>query len=401
LRWLETGEFPDRMLPHTHPATALIQEIVFGCLRYYGTLTWRIGKLVPRTPDPAAQSFLLVGLYQLFHMDNIPPHAAVHETIEAAKKTLEPARCRFLNAVMRTALRQREQLSKDLQHAPAEARWSHPAFVIQRWEQAMGPERTEALCCWNNNRPSVTLRVFQRPHASRDQLLAMCPPHPANPENFRLAPAGTSVETLPGFAEGTFYVQDPATDLAVALLDPKPGMRVLDACAAPGGKTFACADRMQDKGQIIALDRHLDRLERMRENIARLQFSIIKLQRGDATNPQQLPKSTFDRILLDVPCSNSGVLQRRPDARWRITPERIETMTDVQTRILDATAPLLAPDGVLVYSTCSLEPEENQSCIENWIRKNPTFEMVQTQSSFPPESGMDGAFAAKIIRRKA
>jgi 16S rRNA (cytosine967-C5)-methyltransferase len=194
-------------------------------------------------------------------------------------------------------------------------------------------------------------------------------------------------------------VQDPATDLAIDLLDPQPGMRLLDACAAPGGKTFACADRMQNKGQIIALDRHLDRLARMQENMQRLQFSIIKHMRADATNPRQLPQNTFDRILLDVPCSNSGVLQRRPDARWRITPERIAAMTDVQTRMLDATAPLLAPDGALVYSTCSLEPEENQLCIENWIHENPAFQIMDTRTSIPPASQMDGAFAARIERK--
>jgi len=398
-RWLETGDFPDRMLPHEHPASALIQEIVFGCLRWYGTLHWRIQQLVPREPDVVSLGFLLTGLYQLFHMDNIPAHAAVHETIEAAKQMLEPARCRFLNAVLRNALRQKDRLEADLRSAPAAARWSHPAIVIQRWLQTFGPGKTAALCDWNNQRPTVSLRVFTGKTEAIGQSVETLPPHPSSPEHFRLVPAGVPVPSLPGFKEGAFYVQDPATELAIDLLDPRPGMRLLDACAAPGGKTFACAARMQGQGAIIALDRHLDRLERMAENIKRMQFPIIQAQRADATRPAELPKGPFDRILLDVPCSNSGVLQRRPDARWRITPERIAAMVDVQTRILEATAPLLAPTGVMVYSTCSLEPEENLLCVERWIRNHPAFRIVATRNSFPPDTGMDGAFAARIERR--
>ena len=400
--WLETEAFPDRMLPHDHPAHALIQEMVFGCLRWYGALKWRILQLVPRYPDPTSLGFLLTGMYQLFYMDNIPLHAAVHETVEAAKVTLDPARCRFLNAVLRNAIRQRDTLETNLRKAPLAARWSHPAHLIQRWQQALGESQTEALCRWNNERPSVCLRAYRHHTKSAQQLLNTLAPHPAAPDAFRIVPGGTNLEELPGFQDGTFYVQDPATELAVNLLDPQPGMRVLDACAAPGGKTFACADKMQDQGTIIALDRHADRLERMAANVKRMRFSMIELHRADATRPAELPKGQpFDRILLDVPCSNTGVLQRRPDARWRITPERIQAMTDVQTRILDATAPLLANNGILVYSTCSLEPEENITCINNWIEKHPEYAIKATRTSIPPASGMDGAFAARIERKDA
>ena len=397
-RWLETGEFPDRMLPHAHPANALIQEIVFGSLRWYGALQWRIKQLVPRDPDLLTMGFLLTGFYQLCHMDNIPPHAAVNETIEAAKHTLDPARCRFLNAVLRNALRQKDSLETKMLTAPRAAQWSHPAILIQRWQQTFGPEKTQALCNWNNQRPTVSLRVFAEADAPSRAHMDALPPHPTNPEHFRLVPPGVPVQSLPGFKEGAFYVQDPATELAVELLDPRPGMQLLDACAAPGGKTFACAARMQNKGNIIAIDRHLDRLERMAENIKRMPFSIIHMQRADATRSVELPQGPFDRILLDVPCSNSGVLQRRPDARWRITEERIATLADLQHRFLDATAPLLARQGVLVYSTCSLEPEENEKCVQAWIAHNPGYTLCDMRLSLPPESGMDGAFAARIER---
>ena len=398
-RWLETGDFPDRMLPRQHTAAALIQEIVFGSLRWFGALQWRILQLVPREPDPAAMGFLLTGMYQLFYLDNIPAHAAVHETVEAAKASLDPARCRFLNAVLRNALRQQNKLEANLCKAPLAVRWSHPASLIQRWQTSLGPEQTEALCRWNNERPTISLRMYQNLAQPVPEKLKLFPVHPNAPDQYRIVPTGTSVEQIPGFKEGAFYIQDPATELAVDLLDPQPGMQLLDACAAPGGKSFACADRMHNQGQIIALDRHADRLERMQANVARTQFSIIDLRRADATRSDELPRQAFDRILLDVPCSNTGVLQRRPDARWRITPERIQAMTDVQHRILTATAPLLAENGVLVYSTCSLEPEENVACVHAWIQQNPAFYVSSTRTSIPPASGMDGAFAARIERK--
>lgn len=398
-QWLETEQFPDRMLPHDHPAAALIQEMVYGCIRWLGTLQWRIQSFTTREPDPASMGFLLIGFYQLFYMDKIPPHAILNETIEAAKSALDPARCRFLNAVLRNALRKKDQQEKQLLAAPEAVRWSHPPIVVKRWKNTFGQESTQALCQWNNQRPSVSLRICQN-HTEASNLKQQLKPHPANPEHFFIAPAGTSVESLPGFSSGSFYVQDPATEIAVQLLAPEPGMRVLDACAAPGGKTFACADLMQNQGAILALDRHLDRLERMTDNIKRMQSTIIKLQRADATRREQLPQGPFDRILLDVPCSNSGVLQRRPDARWRITEERIRELAELQTRFLDATAPLLGPEGALVYSTCSLEPEENEQCVQNWISKNPDFEISEMRTSFPPDSGMDGAFAARIERKQ-
>ena len=399
--WLETEAFPDRMLPHDHTAHALIQEMVFGCLRWYGALKWRILQLVPRDPDPTSLGFLLTGMYQLFYMDNIPPHAAVHETVEAAKITLDPPRCRFLNAVLRNAIRQRDTLETKLRKAPLAARWSHPAHIIQRWQVALGESRTEALCRWNNQRPSVCLRIYRNLTGSGYPQLDSLPPHPAAPEHYRIVPPGTPLETVPGFQEGAFYIQDPATELAIDLLDPQPGMLVLDACAAPGGKTFLCAEKMRNDGKIIALDRHHDRLERMAENIKRMKVSIIDLQRADATTLSDKPSQNFDRILLDVPCSNTGVLQRRPDARWRATQERIRTMANLQTRILDAAAPLLKKDGVLVYSTCSIEPEENMECVQNWMHQNPGFRLSAARASIPPESGMDGAFAARIERTVA
>ena len=192
--------------------------------------------------------------------------------------------------------------------------------------------------------------------------------------------------------------------LAVDLLKLNPGgLKLLDACAAPGGKTFACAEQMKNNGTIIALDLHEDRLQVLRRNAQRLNKSCVKIHRADASRKSTLAKieelGPFDRILLDVPCSNTGVLRRRPDARWRFSAKRLRRLVGVQARILNACSRLLAPGGILVYSTCSLEPEENENQIDRWLSLNPRFRLLEQTASIPPDSGMDGAYCAAITTK--
>jgi 16S rRNA (cytosine967-C5)-methyltransferase len=400
-RWLLTGDFPDRLIPPDTPQRNLIQEMVFGTVRWCRLLEWILSGMVKREPDPETKAYLLTGLYQLFRMDNIPPHAALNETVEAAKADLEQARIRFVNGVLRNALRQRDQITTRLDAQPVGIRLSHPDHLIKRWQQQYGDTTTTALCEWNNQRPEVTIRLRGNHPAIHAALREQLRAHP-HATDFLCVPTGHAVNDLPGFSEGAFYVQDPATQMAITLLDPKPGMRVLDACAAPGGKAFACADRMQNQGRIIAMDLHHDRMQRLQENADRMQCACLDVVQGDATRANTLDAVTrhapFDRILLDVPCSNTGVLNRRPDARWRFSKERLEALLSLQARILDATAPLLSQDGLIVYSTCSLEDEENLRQVHTWLAANPAFRLDAQRMSLPPESGMDGAFAATIRR---
>jgi 16S rRNA (cytosine967-C5)-methyltransferase len=282
-------------------------------------------------------------------------------------------------------------------------RFSHPDLLIQRWTLHYGIPATEALCEWNNRRPTVTIRLRTGDASPEvDALRQMLSPHPSAPDLFFLVPPGTAVTELPGYASGTFYVQDPATQISVSLLELEPGMKLLDACAAPGGKAFACADSLHNQGIILAADLHEDRLKRLRENALRMNIPCIQVIQADATQipaadavQQQAP---YDRVLLDVPCSNTGVLNRRPDARWRFSEERLASLTAVQRRMLDAAAPLVAVGGMLVYSTCSLEPEENMGQVQNWLAANPRFQLGRQRISMPPASGTDGAFAAQLIR---
>ncbi len=410
-RWLTTQDFPDRMLPTGSTDRAFIQEVVYGVSRWKRLLDWVLEGLVSREPDPQAKAYLLVGLYQILLLDGVPPHAAVNETVEAAKADLDPARIRFINGVLRNALRKVNPIRDSITKQTLGIRTSHPDVLTERWLREFGSEATEALCDWNNHRPSVALRVntlrvtTEAYTAQLTEAGIETTPHPAAPEHFLILPAGVMIRDLPGYAEGLFTIQDPATLLAVNLLDLRPGLSVLDACAAPGGKTFACAEQIKNEGLILAVDRHADRLAQLKENADRMALSCIRLAQADATNKAGMAdiarQGPFDRILLDVPCSNTGVLRRRPDARWRFSENRLRKLVGVQARMLNACSRLLTPDGALVYSTCSLQFEENHGQVERWVTQNPDFKIDAESASIPPASGMDGAYAARLVKASA
>jgi 16S rRNA (cytosine967-C5)-methyltransferase len=352
----------------------------------------------------------MVGLYQIFIMDNIPPHAAANETVEAAKADLDRPRIRFLNGVLRSSLRKSDEIQTMLFEQSLAVRTSHPDILVDRWTDELGADAAEELCNWNNERPSVILRINHHRTTTKSYTAQLSEIgietelHPADSKNrFLILPPGTAIPDLPGYRDGLFAIQDPATMISVDLLDLQPGMTVLDACAAPGGKTFACAEQMHNKGIIVALDRHDDRLAQLKENARRMSYSCVKVRKADATRKLGLENiesfGPFDRILLDVPCSNTGVLRRRPDARWRFNETRMRKLTGVQARMLNACSRLLAPGGALVYSTCSLEPEENEQQLDRWLSLNPGFSIDKQISSIPPENRIDGAFAARIIKK--
>ncbi len=204
-------------------------------------------------------------------------------------------------------------------------------------------------------------------------------------------------------SQGKCYVQDPSTAIACELLAPQPGESVLDACAAPGGKTALIAQLMNNEGRIVACDSSPKRIPRLQENLRRMRVAIARTFELDWTTSKGVPPwgaLRFDRILLDVPCSNTGVMRRRIDVRWRLKPETFAEMTVVQSQILRATLPLLKPGGALVYSTCSIDPEENERLVESVLRDLPEFQAGETRSSLPWRDGIDGAFATKVLRRQ-
>jgi len=403
--WLKTGAFPDRLIGDGVPDRALVMEIVLGVVRYRRLLRWIVDRYVVRAPDNLGLAGLLAGCYQILRMDRIPDHASVNETVAAVGRRAGTAG--LLNAVLRRVSREREQIQREIRRLPLAVRESHPDELVDRWVSAFGPEATEALCRWNNTPAEVNIRVTERADgadAFRNELLAAgieTAPHSADPEHFLVLPRGCRVSRLPGYDDGRFIVQDPATCAAVRLLDVREGHRVLDACAAPGGKTVLIAEQLGKAGHLVALDLHEDRIGRLRENLARAGYPDTEVMQGDAArlSEETMGSRPFDRILLDVPCTNTGVIRRRPDARWRFSSKRLEVLTRSQQRILAHAAGLLAPGGILVYSTCSLEREENEAVVRNWLEAGTGFALLREWRSVPPNSRMDGAYAAAVRRQ--
>ncbi len=413
-RWIVTGDFPNRMLEDVREHRAFLMELVYGIVRWKRALDWVVARYVRRAPDSSQQAFLMVGLYQILKMTEVAAYAAVHETVEAAKAALGGRQADFINAILRRTLREKDSLLAELARQPLGIRQSHPDELLVRWNKHFGPGPSEALCAWNNQRADVIIRVNRlktTPDAYRKTLAALgvadqiCPSQADGTQRhsdqacFTLA-HGVRVADLPGYAEGQFMVMDPAAMKAVELLDPQPGDHVLDACAAPGGKTALIAERLQLKGQLVAMDLRDDRLPRLRANLERLGCAgFVKVVQGDARRLRPESFGRFDRILLDVPCSNTGVIRRKPDVRWRFSKAGLTRLVQAQRELLERMAGLVKRGGCVVYSTCSLEPEENELLVSAWLKSHPEFRRQDTHQSFPPVSGQDGAYAVLLAAR--
>jgi 16S rRNA (cytosine967-C5)-methyltransferase len=380
-RWLETRDFPDRMLSD-HPDHAFILDMVYTTIRRYRSLTWVLEQVVKKMPKGETEAALLLGAAQVLYMPDVADYAAVNETVEAAKLTSKQA-AGLVNGVLRNILRNLEATRKALSEQSIGIRMSHPDALITRWQERFEEPELIALCEWNNTPPATYLAWA-----------------PGAEKPFTPLPHGTRIEAVPGYAEGRFIVQDPATDAAISLMNIQPNLRILDACAAPGGKSIQIAWRMQG-GSLVAMDMYEDRLQTVRTNLARTKLPNVIVAQGDLVqdNARILAEhGLFDRILLDVPCSNTGVLRRRPDARWRWTTKRMKKLCETQAKLLEAALALLAPGGRIVYSTCSLEPEENRKQIALLRKAHPEVECVGVEERIPTRSQTDGAFACALER---
>lgn len=391
----------------------LCQELAYGISRWQTTLDWLIArKTEGRTQKEDLRILLQLGLYQMFWLDRIPNHAAVHETVEIAKRLGLGPQAGFVNAVLRGYTREREETKKllaGLKAAEPDVGYSHPQWLYQRWQARWGAEKAARLMEWNNTPPPTYARINLL-KTDMTKLAAQW-----ESEKVKFTPrswdwTGESaifqldshppLSGLRSFQQGLFYVQDPGTLLAVRELDPQPGESVLDLCAAPGGKTAFIAQQMQNRGRIIAQDNQPARLEMIRENCARLGVSCVEASlapEGVLENPAK----RFDRILVDAPCSNTGVMRRRVDLRWRIRVEEIQRLSEEQLKLLRQAAPRLKPDGALVYSTCSLEPEENAEVIKRFLSEHAQFKLEHERELLPFVDGVDGAYVARLRRGEA
>jgi 16S rRNA (cytosine967-C5)-methyltransferase len=409
-----SGQFAEALLDHElglahlgHRDRGLTQELVYGAVRWQATLDWLIAKKADRRPpDGPVRALLRLGLYQLFWLSRIPDHAAVFETVELARELAGEGVAAFVNAVLRGFLREFEPTRvalEALKRSDPATGWSHPAWLIRAWTQRWGDAAVQRLLEWNNSPAPTYVRINTLQTRPEKVIEKWRMTENVDydfgrwdwiPENtvFKLK-QHPPLERLETFRRGAFYVQDPSTLLAVKLLDPQAGDRVLDACAAPGGKTTYIAQVLEDDGEVVAEDVSSSRLEQIRENCRRL--AVVSVETRLATSATQvLPE--FDRALVDAPCSNTGVLRRRLDARWRTRPEDLRQLAAQQLELLTRTASRIRPGGTLVYSTCSIEPEENSAVVEQFLAVRPEYRLVSQRTLLPHQDGVDGAFAARL-----
>jgi 16S rRNA (cytosine967-C5)-methyltransferase len=391
---------------------ALIQEIAYGVLRWFHQLdaiaTVFIDKPL-KEKDRDIHLLLLVGLYQLRHM-RVAPYAAVKETVEAAATLKKIWAKNFLNACLRSYLREEARAQAAVAASPS-ASFSHPAWLIEEIRRDW-PDSWETMLAANNERPPLVLRVNRR-RQTRDQYLARLAQAgiaaKAMPvtDTAMLLDAPVAVSELPGFAQGEVSVQDAAAQFAAVLLDAQPGERVLDACAAPGGKTGHLLEHTPGLAELVALDKEPARVALIVDNLARLGLNA-KIITGDAANPVNWwDGRRFDRILADVPCSATGVVRRHPDIKLRRRPEDLPKLVTAQARLLEGLWPLLKPGGKLLYVTCSILAMENENQLSAFLVRHPEAREVMLPMSagraraagrqiLPGEAGMDGFYYACI-----
>lgn len=350
---------------------ALAQEMCYGVLRWYPRLAALVERLLSKPlkeRDADVRSLLLLGLYQIIYM-RVPDHAAVTETVAAARDLGKPWAGGLVNAVLRNYLRDSAHLLEEVDQNEAAA-LAHPAWLLELIKHAW-PRDWQAIVTANNQRPPMALRVNAQ-HRERDAYLRMLVddgiaafPAPYTTHGVILEQP-TDVERLPGFNEGWVSVQDSAAQLAAELLDVQPGQRVLDACAAPGGKAAHILES-QPGIDLTALDSDAARLKRVDENLRRLQLQA-RLIEGDAAQPAAWWDGVmYDRILLDAPCSATGVIRRHPDIKILRRPDDIAALAELQGRMLQALWPLLKPGGMFLYATCSILPQENEQQITRFL----------------------------------
>ena len=409
---------------------ALATELVYGTLQRLNTIDYLLSPFVAKglkALEPWVRSLLRLSFYQLYYLDRIPSHAAVNEAVDIAGRWGHKGISGMVNAVLRSALR-----GKDAWRLPdglpvreeIALLHSHPEWLVGRWLEQFGEAATAAMCAANNEPPMSSVRV-NRLKANKDDILAQL-----IEAGYDAAPSvvasggivvrkGGNMALTAWYEQGLFTVQDESSMLVAEALDAQPGMKVLDCCAAPGGKTTHIAELMGDDGEVHALDIHEHKAALIRAQADRLELGSIATRAGDALRLDELYGTSplFDRILLDAPCSGFGVIRRKPDLKWFKSEEDIAAICGVQRGILRQAAPLLKPGGCLVYSTCTVEREENEAAVEQFMDEYPEFELDESLAGripalagsiirpgmirlLPHEYGTDGFFIASLRKRK-
>jgi 16S rRNA (cytosine967-C5)-methyltransferase len=411
---------------------ALATELTYGVLRWQGRLDYLLAAVADRPWDqvePALRRLLRLGAYQLLFLTRVPDYAAINETVAltptAGRQGNRHAKA-FVNAVLRSLLRRHRAIPfPDPLVDPVAAlatRWSHPAWLVARWLKRLGPDETEALLRANNETPRLSVavnRLKSQPEKAGERLARIA--GSATPG--RLAPGvfhltdGAEVLRDPTFAQGWFFPMDEAAALPVLLLDPKPGETILDACAGGGGKAALLLGLMGGRGRVLALDPSARAHRRLQEARARLGLDRLLPIRADARQASRLLTHPVDRVLVDAPCTGLGTLRRHPERKWQQQEAGLEALARLQRELLLGVAPLVKPGGVLVYSTCSLEPEETDLVVERFLSDAPDFAVADARGALSPlmadlidsagvlrtwphRHGIDGFYAARFRRSR-
>ncbi|HHT9123395.1 MAG TPA: 16S rRNA (cytosine(967)-C(5))-methyltransferase RsmB [Candidatus Wunengus sp. YC63] len=414
----------------------LLTELVNGVIRHrlsLDTLISSFSKIPFKKIEPWVLYALRLGLYQIVYLDRIPVSAAINTSVELVKKAIRrPDAIKFANAILRSAERslqnkclqeqevanhrnalyRRENTWCTFQHtilpdpnknpsAYMAANYSHPEWLIKRWLSRYGKDKTIEICKINNLPPKVFLRINHK-KISPQEFIELLNKNGINSYAVDNAVVvdNIAVSEIPGFSEGLFFVQDISAMKVAQFLKVEKTDTVLDMCAAPGGKTTHISELLGDTGKVCALDISLKRLQSVRENCRRMGVQNVFIVCGDASGERVPFHVKFDRVLIDAPCSNTGVLARRVEARWRLKEEDMNKLADLQYSILKTGAAMLKPGGYLVYSTCSIEPEENQDIIKKFLSNEPQFCLDAEKYYLPELKGGDGGYMARLLMRK-
>ena len=400
----KSGEYIDRLLTKTLKDSDLskrdrkfLTELVKGSTRMRGLLEFYVQELIKghiKNLKLPIRYIIRIGLYQILFMDSIPTYAAINESVELAKSYGSGKESGLVNAVLRNFLRRRAELDGNIDSLPdyerISVRYSHPLWMIKRWIRRFGVSDTEKSAEMNNISPKVTIRKnsilkkhphFQITEEMDEDVFVRSDILP----NYFTIQKGIDTNSWDVISKGEATIQDVSAGIPVVLLNPQPGETIIDLCSAPGGKTGAIAELMKDKGKILAVDPNKERLSLVEQQLKRLSIKSVELVQGDGTKVS-LPK--VDRILIDAPCSGTGVLAKRSDIRWRKKKSDIKMLSTLQLALLNNASKSVKKGGVLVYSTCTMEPEENWEIIEEFLVKDKSFN-VENAKKYIDESVVD------------
>ncbi|MCR8641711.1 16S rRNA (cytosine(967)-C(5))-methyltransferase RsmB [Paenibacillus sp. N1-5-1-14] len=408
----------------------LATEIVYGTIQRMNTIDYFLERFVAKglkKLQPWVKSLLRLSFYQLHYLERVPDHAVVSEAVNIAKRRGHAGISGMVNAVLRNIIRSRETLQLPAE-LPKDQRLalehSHPLWMVKRWVKQFGADAAERICAANNVPPHVSIRANTL-QGSREELLRALTDKDIAATSSPLAPAGVIVTGAGNmaltaeFAAGRYTVQDESSMLVAEVVDPKPGMQVLDCCAAPGGKTTHMAEKMQDQGIVWACDVHEHKEQLIADAAHRLGLNAVRTMITDARElASRFEPETFDRILLDAPCSGLGVIRRKPDLKWAKKESDIKEIAALQRELLEAVQGLLRPGGVLVYSTCTIEKDENEGNVLQFLDKHSNYKLTSIAIENMPKEleagakeGMlsinpdlfhsDGFFIAKLVKSQA